>query len=289
VEEWRAIPGFEGLYEASSFGSIRSLVDNHGRLRAVPKLRAVVKEKDGYLRVALFRAGKRVRRHVHLLVCASFKGPCPLGLECAHGDGNRANPAADNLEWKTRKENHADKLRHGTHQSGERGSRTKLSLVKVNEIRGLVKAGRRHRDIAAKFEVSKSAIHAIARGKNWSHPMSAVEKQEAAHRVEQMGAQGDLLIMRIDRLPDGLKEEKCGDRIVVAHSESGHHHILETHEARLFRGADPFTCYLQLAGESQVVHNRTFDTHGTLSMGPGIWAFKNQREYQPEGWRRACD
>lgn len=110
-----------------------------------------------------------------------------------------------------------------------------------------------------------------------------------ARLVERLGAQGDLLVMRVDALPAGLKEEKCGDAIVVAHSETGHHHILETHEAKLFRGADPFTCYLQLTQESQVIHSRAFDTHETLKMGPGIWAFKNQVEYTPVGWRKAAD
>lgn len=109
------------------------------------------------------------------------------------------------------------------------------------------------------------------------------------NRVEKIGAQGDLLVMKLDKLPDGLKEEKCGSRVIVAHSETSHHHVLECHEARMFRGADPFTCYLQLAGDSQIVHERSFDTHGTLALGPGIWAFKNQREYSPEAWRRVTD
>lgn len=110
-----------------------------------------------------------------------------------------------------------------------------------------------------------------------------------AAKINTMGAQGDLLVMRVDALPEGLKEEKCGPKTIVAHSETGHHHVLESHEARLFRSEDPFTCYLQLAEESRIVHTRSFDTHETLVLGPGIWAFRNQTEYTPEGLRKATD
>jgi len=108
-------------------------------------------------------------------------------------------------------------------------------------------------------------------------------------RVNHCAAQGDLLVVRVDRIPEAAKEEPCGARVVVAHSETGHHHILESHEARLFRAAEPFTCYLQLAEESLIVHERAFDTHAPLLLGPGLWLFKNQREYEPDGWRQVTD
>jgi hypothetical protein len=107
--------------------------------------------------------------------------------------------------------------------------------------------------------------------------------------VNTMGAQGDLLVMRVGEVPASAKEEPCSARQIVAHSETGHHHVLEAHEAKLFRAAEPFTCYLQLATESRIVHERSFDTHETLVLGPGTWLFKNQREYEPEGWRRVHD
>lgn len=112
-------------------------------------------------------------------------------------------------------------------------------------------------------------------------------------QINKMGAQGDLLVLRVDSVPEGLKEEAVKSGYVAAHSETGHHHVLglkEAHEAKLFRGEDPFTCYLQLAGAgAEIVHHRPFDTHESLSLSPGIWCFKNQREYQPEGWRKVSD
>ncbi len=113
-----------------------------------------------------------------------------------------------------------------------------------------------------------------------------MEKQQ----VDRLGAQGDLLVMRVDALPDGLREESHNGRVVVAHSETGHHHVCEVHEARLFRSQDPLTCYLQIAGTgAEIVHNRPWDTHATLSLPPGVWMMRNQREYSPEAWRRVTD
>lgn len=112
-------------------------------------------------------------------------------------------------------------------------------------------------------------------------------------KIEKMGAQGDLLVMRVAELPpDGLVEEVCRSGHIAAHSETGHHHVLDlgaAHEAKLFRAADPFTCYLRLESDAQVVHQRPFDTHETIGLAPGIWMLKNQREYQPAGWRKASD
>jgi HNH endonuclease len=73
--------------------------------------------KNGYLSIQLGRARRAL---VHRLVLEAFVGKAPQGMQCAHADGNRANNALGNLRWVTRKENEADKLRHGTRLSGDR-------------------------------------------------------------------------------------------------------------------------------------------------------------------------
>jgi len=114
--------------------------------------------------------------------------------------------------------------------------------------------------------------------------------------IKRMGAQGDLMMIRVAEIPSDAREEPCGRSVVVAHSETGHHHVLELRdgfEARLFRAADPFTAFLRLEGDgdsaADVVHHRSFDTHGTITVGPGIWMMRNQVEYTPAGWRKATD
>lgn len=113
--------------------------------------------------------------------------------------------------------------------------------------------------------------------------------------VETMGAQGDVLFRRIDKLPAGVVEQKAEGAIVVAHSETGHHHTVSPLEAKLFDRAerDPMICYLQLAGDcADVVHHRPHDTHETLRLAGGagaIFEVRRQEEYTPEGWRRVED
>lgn len=112
--------------------------------------------------------------------------------------------------------------------------------------------------------------------------------------IEKLAAQGDVLFRRIDSLPADAVEQKRKGRLVVAHSETGHHHAVDDPAVKLFERAtrDPMVCYLQIAGEyADVVHHRPHDTHETLRLlGKGaIFEVRRQREYTPEGWRRVED
>ncbi len=106
-------------------------------------------------------------------------------------------------------------------------------------------------------------------------------------------AQGDLLICRIKELPAGLTLIKPeGDKHIVAHSETGHHHTFPTRTVELLaRGDDPMVMYFRVTGESaDLVHHRPHDTHETIGFSKGdIGIMRRQREYTPEGWRRVED
>lgn len=113
-EEWRPVVGYEGLYEVSSIGRVRS-VDRvvpdgrhfRGAMRACPI-------QHGRRSVKLSRRGPK-KFHVHVLVAEAFHGPRPLGCEVRHLDGDSLNNCADNLRWGTKSENTMDQIRHGTH------------------------------------------------------------------------------------------------------------------------------------------------------------------------------
>lgn len=112
----------------------------------------------------------------------------------------------------------------------------------------------------------------------------------------KMAAQGDLLLRRIDKLPDNVVTVPPeGGRYVVAHSETGHHHaIAESPSVSLFSAGDPMISYLQVlescdATETILEHFRTFDTHEAIAIPPGIYELRRQREYTPQGWRRVED
>lgn len=112
-----------------------------------------------------------------------------------------------------------------------------------------------------------------------------------AFRVRKMAAQGDVLFLRVAAIPADAKLDETRGPIVVAHSETGHHHSIDASGARLYRlESDPLICYLQLATDVEVVHHRPFDTHAPLILsGPGVFEVRRQREYVPGGWRRVED
>lgn len=110
--------------------------------------------------------------------------------------------------------------------------------------------------------------------------------------ITKLGFQGDVAFVRLDKAPKhGDEIPRANGQLIVAHSETGHHHILEG-EARMFEAAerDPLVCYLRIDGDmGQAVHLRSFDTHETLGLGQGWWKIVRQREHTPEGWRRVED
>ncbi len=105
-------------------------------------------------------------------------------------------------------------------------------------------------------------------------------------------AQGDLNIYACDSIPEGLKEVKAGactdGNHVLAHSETGHHHVISGNTVRMFN-EDDFISYLDVRKTSNVVHLRNFDTHETIELPVGKYRIARQREYTPEGFRRAAD
>lgn len=112
------------------------------------------------------------------------------------------------------------------------------------------------------------------------------------HEVKKMAFQGDVCFRRVKSLPKEVAEKEMRGDIVVAHSETGHHHSIPEGEAKLFEklDRDPFVCYLQIAGEyADVVHHRPTDTHETLRLLKGCWEIRRQREHTPEGLRRVED
>lgn len=119
--------------------------------------------KTGYLKVKI---GGRTAL-VHRLVLSAFSGPGAPGLEAAHGDGCRTNNVASNLRWATRKENLADRVIHGTDQSGERHPMAKITEAEVTEIRAL-RGTATMVAIGERFGIGRSQVCRIQNGQRWS-------------------------------------------------------------------------------------------------------------------------
>lgn len=108
-EIWLPVVGFEGLYEVSSLGRIKSLPRNTTR-GGIMKLHL---RADGHLDVTLTRNGVQGHRRVHQLVAEAFIGPCPDGMEVCHNDGDAVHNVPSNLRWDTHSANMIDRVKHG--------------------------------------------------------------------------------------------------------------------------------------------------------------------------------
>lgn len=155
-------------YAVDSNGDVWSLKNNKWGLRKEYFKLKPWTGTDGYSRVTLYQINRKVKRPVHQLILEAFVGKCPVGMEARHGDGNKENNRADNLEWGTPKENQADRLKHGTDARGEKHKNSKLISSQVKEIKNLLKQGDLSQyAIAELFNVSRSTILSIHRGVNW--------------------------------------------------------------------------------------------------------------------------
>ncbi|MDA8120407.1 MAG: hypothetical protein M0Z85_10330 [Gammaproteobacteria bacterium] len=110
---------------------------------------------------------------------------------------------------------------------------------------------------------------------------------------KNQAAQGDVFIRRIDKIPENAKPEKTiNGCFVVAHSETGHSHVIaERPGVEYFGTDDPMTAYLRVIEDVEVTmeHLRSFDTHEALLIPGGTYEIRRQREYTPQGWRRVAD
>jgi len=178
AERWKPIVGFEGFYEVSNLGRVRSLPRN-GTARNGNVLKPA-RDRHGYRRVLLVvNGGKRWNKKVAILVAQAFI-PNPQNKPTVdHRDFDRGNDCRRNLRWATRSEQSrfiVEAGRAGAH-IGAKGSKHHMRKIysrDIADICALYQQGLSQVAIAKKYELSQSMIGNILRGKNWRHVVRPV-------------------------------------------------------------------------------------------------------------------
>ena len=169
-EMWRDIKGYEGLYQVSNLGRVKSLSRFHnnnsgGYLSKERILKQSIKR--GYLTVGLCNSGKVKTYSVHRLVAIAFIDNPNNKKAVNHIDGNKTNNNVDNLEWCTYSENQKHAYKTGLHKSttGEKSSFNKLNAIEVEDIRKNFDGN--YKKIAEKYSVSERTIKRIIKRETW--------------------------------------------------------------------------------------------------------------------------
>jgi len=179
TERWRPCPGWEGFYEVSDQGRVRSLdrvvVDQNGRRMAYAGrlIAPRINRKTGYTAVVLARPGVRLTRTIHVLVALAWLGPRPDGMEVRHGVNGKLDNSLANLCYGTPKQNGEDQIRDGVSGRGEKNGNAKLSELQVRVARRACSPTGRPKGLLAalarEWDVNGQTLSDAISGRNWGH------------------------------------------------------------------------------------------------------------------------
>lgn len=170
-EEWRDVPGYEGYYQVSNMGQVKSFHIREGKQERILKFCLV---GCGYLAVSLCKSGSQKRKYIHALVLSAFTGERPEKSTCNHINGNKHDNCLKNLEYCTQAENNLHSFRVLKRlpviNRGEKSGISKLTNDNVRSIRDLYSSGKyTMKDLEKIFNVSDSTILNIIHRKTWGH------------------------------------------------------------------------------------------------------------------------
>lgn len=159
--------GWEGLYEVSDEGRIRSLPRPNWNRTTILKPSI----DNGYYCYVLQRGGRKEKRTIGRFMLEAFSGKRKHSrkMHAAHRNGNRHDNWLDNFYWATVSENHLDKRKHGTDYRGEDNHNAKITAAMAKAIIKELKKGRKQGVIAKEFNVTPNIVWALRAGKTWKH------------------------------------------------------------------------------------------------------------------------
>ena len=173
---WRPVEGYEGIYEVSSAGEVKSLprLKYCGHKGSPPqkvegRILKVSEDRLGYSRVKLSKNGTSKLKYLHRIIASAFIENITEKTEVNHIDGDKSNNMLNNLEWVNRSENmkHNFSIGISNGHRGEDNNKAKLSWDSVKQIRKLYFDGVSQKELSKKFEVTTANISCIVNHKTW--------------------------------------------------------------------------------------------------------------------------
>ncbi len=171
-EVWKDIIGYEGVYQVSNLGNVKTLgqqvVYSDGRVYNYPEKILKLSNSRGYSSVHLYQNG--VRSHgqpVHRLVATAFIPNPENKITVNHKDGNKKNNHIDNLEWASYKENNNHAINTGLHKGTPTSYKSKLAKLSKEErldvLKNCVKGSKVYniKYFAEKYKVSTTCVSSI--------------------------------------------------------------------------------------------------------------------------------
>lgn len=176
-EVWQSVKGYEGIYEVSTYGRVKSLTrkirSRYGCQRVVKGKVLYRKPRKNYIQVELCKKGVRTQYLIHRLVANAFLPNPENKPQVNHKDGDKSNNNLQNLEWVTQSENQKHAIRTGLAKApcytGEKSPVSKLKEIDVLMIRSLRDCSFSFEDIAERFNIHPTHASAIYHKKTWKH------------------------------------------------------------------------------------------------------------------------
>lgn len=157
-EQWKEMPGYEGLYEVSTCGQVRSIREDKNTFYG--RLLSPCRTTKGYRQVRLSKKNVPKMFKCYRLVALAFIPNPESKIGVNHKNGNKVDDRVENLEWATNQEN-------VDHACANDLMHSKLTTNQAKTAKKLLSLGYYFRDIAKMYGVHAATIHDIKQGKTW--------------------------------------------------------------------------------------------------------------------------
>ena len=166
LEVWKDIKDYEGIYQVSNFGNVKSLGNEFSRKERLLKLSP---QSKGYLTVVLQKNSTRRMVLVHRLVAHYFIPNIDNKPQVNHINGIKTDNRVENLEWVLHRENLDHAIKNNLVLKGEKNRNSKLKDVDVIKIHSLLQKGITTKELSETYNVSYSTIDGIRTNRYWKH------------------------------------------------------------------------------------------------------------------------